>query len=96
MRFPTWAGARAAPQNRSPQKSIDKGKNEFWRVYHEAQKDPDWFYMMLRASDSGIIPTAELEKLRIEQGEDFYQQDLNRTNAALVLPRGSRSGILSA
>jgi hypothetical protein len=28
-----------------------KGKNEFWRVYHDAQKDPDWFHMMLRASD---------------------------------------------
>jgi phage terminase large subunit len=52
-----------------------KGKNEFWRVYQEAQKDPDWFHMMLRASDSGIIPMAELEKLRIEQGEDFYQQE---------------------
>ena len=42
-----------------------KGKNEFWRMYQEAQKDPDWFHMMLRASDSGIIPKAELEKLII-------------------------------
>jgi phage terminase large subunit len=24
-----------------------KGKNEFWRVYNDAQKDPDWFHMML-------------------------------------------------
>jgi phage terminase large subunit len=61
-----------------------KGKNEFWRVYQEAQKDPDWFHMMLRASDSGIIPKAELEKLKIEQGEDFYQQEYENSFEAAI------------
>src|SRR5262249_22950094 len=61
-----------------------KGKNEVWRVYQEAQKDPDWFHMMLRASDSGIIPKAELEKLKIEQGEDFYQQEYENSFEAAI------------
>jgi phage terminase large subunit len=61
-----------------------KGKNEFWRVYNDAQKDPDWFHMMLRASDSGIIPAAELEKLKLEQGEDFYQQEYENSFEAAI------------
>jgi hypothetical protein len=61
-----------------------KGKNEFWRVYQEAQKDPDWFHMMLRASDSGIIPKAELEKLKTEQGEDFYAQEYENSFEAAI------------
>jgi hypothetical protein len=61
-----------------------KGKNEFWRVYNDAQKDPDWFHMMLRASDSGVIPKAELEKLKIEQGEDFYAQEYENSFEAAI------------
>jgi hypothetical protein len=32
-----------------------KGKNEFWKIYNDAKKDPAWFHMMLKASESGII-----------------------------------------
>ena len=33
-----------------------KGKNEFWKIYKNAKKDPAWFHMMLKASESRIIP----------------------------------------
>jgi phage terminase large subunit len=26
-----------------------KGKNEFWKIYNDAKKDPAWFHMMLQA-----------------------------------------------
>jgi len=41
-----------------------KGKNEFWRLYESAKKDPAWFHMMLKASESGIIAAPELADLR--------------------------------
>jgi phage terminase large subunit len=31
-----------------------KGKNEFWRLYESAKKDPAWFHMMLKASDLAL------------------------------------------
>ena len=52
-----------------------KGKNEFWRLYKNAKKDAAWLHMMLKASESGIIPEAELADLRTEVGEDQYQQE---------------------
>ena len=36
------------------------GKNEFFRLYESAKRDPAWFHMMLKASESGIIAPAEL------------------------------------
>jgi hypothetical protein len=52
-----------------------KGKNEFHDIYVAAQKDPEWFTMMLKASDSGLIASAELEKLRKDMGKDAYNQE---------------------
>jgi hypothetical protein len=50
-----------------------KGKNEFFRLYQEAQKDPNWFHLILKASESGIISAAGLTDLQREMGEDQYQ-----------------------
>jgi hypothetical protein len=33
-----------------------KGKNEFFRLYESAKRDPAWFHMMLKASESGNVP----------------------------------------
>ena len=52
-----------------------KGKNEFWKIYNDAKKDPAWFHMILRASESRIIAPSELTDLRREMGEDQYQQE---------------------
>jgi len=37
-----------------------KGRNEFWQLYQNAQNNPEWFHTMLKASESGILPAAEL------------------------------------
>ncbi len=41
-----------------------KGRNQFWRLWSEALKDPAWFTLILRASDSGILPASELADIR--------------------------------
>ena len=61
-----------------------KGKNEFFRLYESAKKDPAWFHMMLKASDSGIIAPDELADLRSEMGEDQYQQEFECSFEAAI------------
>jgi hypothetical protein len=61
-----------------------RGKNEFWRLYEAAKKDPVWFHMMLRASESGIIPQSELDDLRREMGEDQYSQEFECSFEAAI------------
>jgi phage terminase large subunit len=61
-----------------------KGKNEFFRLYQEAQKDPNWFHMILKASESGIISAAELTDLQREMGEDQYQQEFECSFEAAI------------
>jgi phage terminase large subunit len=44
-----------------------KGKNEFWRLHESAKKDPAWFHMMLKASESSIIPESDRRGQRYQQ-----------------------------
>lgn len=41
-----------------------KGRNQFYRIHTAALADPDWYTLTLRASESGLIPPAELEAIR--------------------------------
>lgn len=52
-----------------------KGKNAFHRIYHAARVDPDWYALMLPASESGIIPPAELGILRKNMSDAAYRQE---------------------
>lgn len=53
-----------------------KGKNEFWRLYNEARKAPtEWYSLMLKASETGILPAAELKALAEDMGPDAYEQE---------------------
>ena len=61
-----------------------KGKNEFWRLYQNAQNNPEWFHMILKASESGIIPEAELSDLRKEMSEDQYNQEFECSFEAAI------------
>ena len=61
-----------------------KGKNEFFRLYESAKRDPTWFHMMLNASDSGIISSSELADLQREMGEDQYQQEFECSFEAAI------------
>ncbi len=41
-----------------------KGPNDFYKLWQDAQGDPDFFTLMLRASESGILDVAELADAR--------------------------------
>ncbi|NDB70683.1 MAG: hypothetical protein EB015_22280, partial [Methylocystaceae bacterium] len=46
------------------------GKNEFWEISERAQTSPDWFYLNLKASETGLIADEELRDARSQMGED--------------------------
>ena len=52
-----------------------KGKNEFFRLYENAKGDNNWGTIILRASESGIISSEELEDARRTMSEDEYEQE---------------------
>jgi phage terminase large subunit len=41
-----------------------KGKNAFYELWARSINDPEWFSMMLKASESGLIPQDELRSLK--------------------------------
>ncbi len=56
--------------------STPKGKNLFWDKDKEARKYPDDYYRLtLRASESGIIPQAELAELRRDMDDEEFAQE---------------------
>lgn len=56
--------------------STPRGKNLFHEVFKQAEKDPaNWFELTLLASTSGIIPEAELERLRADMDPEEYAQE---------------------
>lgn len=60
-----------------------KGKNDFWRIWNGdseghwpgAIHSPDWFSLMLRASETGIVEPSELEDARRMLSADEYAQE---------------------
>jgi phage terminase large subunit len=52
-----------------------RGKNHFYDSYNRSKLDPKAFSMMLKASESGIIPAEELALIRSHMDESDYQQE---------------------
>lgn len=63
-----------------------KGENHFKDIAEEAQRgDPSiWFYRMLKASQTGIIPEAELAQWRSQMSEEEYAQEFECSFVAPV------------
>ncbi|MFZ5789762.1 MAG: terminase large subunit domain-containing protein [Pseudomonadota bacterium] len=71
-----------------------KGRNAFCELWEAALKDPAWFTLMLKASETGILPAAELEAARLAMSEDQYAQEFECSFDAAV--QGSYYGALIA
>lgn len=69
-----------------------KGRNVFWEAYRDALDDPEWFSLMLRASETGILPQTELDAMLRDMGADRYAQELECSFDAAVV--GSYYGSL--
>lgn len=61
-----------------------KGRNGFYDIYQEAQGNPEWFSMVLRASESGLLPADELMALKLAMSDDQYRQELECSFEAAV------------
>jgi phage terminase large subunit len=62
-----------------------KGRNDFHHIWERALDNPDWFSLMLKGSESGIIDDIELDALRAEMTPEQYEQEIEcNFNAAVV------------
>lgn len=52
------------------------GVNHFSDMYERALKDDEWYTALFKASETGIIPQAELEAARKEMSEDAYRSEM--------------------
>ena len=52
-----------------------KGHNEFYDRWHDAQTDQEWFALMLKASETGIVDAEELVSAQKLMSEAQYQQE---------------------
>lgn len=62
-----------------------KGRNAFFELWRRAQSEPDWFALMLKASETGLIPQAELALARRDLTEDQYAQEFECSFEAAII-----------
>ena len=53
-----------------------KGRNQFYDMHQIALADDDWFSLVLKASETGILPESELADMRLVMSADQYEQEL--------------------
>lgn len=52
-----------------------KGRNQFWRQWTRSLTNPAWFTLLLKASESDLLPAEELADIRREIPDRDYQQE---------------------
>lgn len=52
-----------------------KGKNGFYDIREQAKSEDDWFFLELKASETGILPQSELDAARKDMTPDQYAQE---------------------
>ncbi len=62
-----------------------RGRNAFWDLYDEAGKDDAWLRMMLKASETKLLPEAELADARKTMTENQYEQEYECSFEAAVI-----------
>ena len=67
-----------------------KGKNHFWQLYENAEKDKEWTRYLFKASETGVVAPEELVAARKEMGEDEFQQEVECSWSAAI--KGSYYG----
>jgi ABC transporter substrate binding protein len=61
-----------------------KGRNAFFALWRRAQSEANWFSLMLKASDTGLILADELELARRDLTEEQYAQEFECSFEAAV------------
>jgi hypothetical protein len=67
-----------------------KGKNTFHQLWNVADEDEDWYRLMLKASETGLLDSKELADARKMMSDDEYAQEYECSFEAAV--RGAYYG----
>lgn len=62
-----------------------KGQNHFYRLIQAYGDSPDWFIKIYKASETGVLPTAELEAARQVMSDEEYDQEYECSFAAALV-----------
>lgn len=62
-----------------------KGRNSFHDIWTQAEGDPDWFRVMLKASETGLIDHEELRQAARQMTDEQYQQEFECSFEAAIL-----------
>lgn len=62
-----------------------KGRNQFCEVFEAARKSPEWTALMLKASQTGLLPQSEIDALKAQLSVDAYQQEMECDFEAALL-----------
>jgi hypothetical protein len=62
-----------------------KGRNEFFLLWQLAQDNRDWFPLILRASETGLLPPEELADARQSMTPEQYEQEFECSFEAAIL-----------
>lgn len=62
-----------------------KGRNSFHDLHRQAEGSPDWFSLVLRASESGLVDEAELADARAMMTPEQYAQEFECSFDAAIL-----------
>lgn len=62
-----------------------KGQNHFKEIWDQAGQDDSWFRLMLRASETGLLPAEELADAAKTMSDDQYAQEYECSFSAAVI-----------
>ncbi len=62
-----------------------KGHNDFYKLWRVAQDDPEWFPLMLKASQTGLVAQEELDSARKLMTPEQYAQEYECSFEAAIL-----------
>jgi hypothetical protein len=62
-----------------------RGRNAFYEQYVQAGEDPEWFRLVLKASETGLLSEAELADARKTMSENQYEQEYECSFDAAVI-----------
>lgn len=62
-----------------------KGRNEFYKLFERSKSEADWFSLMLKASETGLIDQDELDLARRDLSEDQYAQEFECSFEAAIV-----------
>jgi phage terminase large subunit len=62
-----------------------KGRNSFYELHKRALSSPDWFSLVLKASETGILPQSELISARQDMTPEQYAQEYECSFDAAII-----------